>query len=401
MESTAERILLVLQSTLVGGMETFCVDLARELLERGKDVGVILPEAPTFDPLVGRFREVGARVARCDTDARYGQAHLLRRLVRLSGLLRRWHPDVIHVHTGGATGGLGVLLLGRLVGDATIVATEHDVPSSTPGRLLRVSARARERVRHVLVAVSRRNAALRAERLASNPIHFASILNGIPIPSMSPAERAANRARVRARLDIAPDAIVIGSLVRLVEGKGLDDLLPAFARTRAERLCTLLLVGDGPLRGDLTRLACDLGVAGDVRFAGHQPAPLPYLDAMDIFALAVPAGSMSIALLEAMARGVPPVITFCGPEEAVIHEETGLCAPPHDSAALGEALARLVDDAPLREQLGATAAAHVRRHFSIQRVADDLLELYEAGRCGHVPRRFRADAPPNPRPGDC
>jgi glycosyltransferase involved in cell wall biosynthesis len=115
---------------------------------------------------------------------------------------------------------------------------------------------------------------------------------------------------------------------------------------------------------------------------------------MDVFVLAVPAGSMSISLLEAMARGLPPIITFGGPEEAVIHAVTGLCPPPINPPALAEAIARLIDDVPLRRQLGAAAAEHVRRHFSVQRVADDLLEVYANAPRGILPRRLRAWLPP-------
>ena len=199
-------------------------------------------------------------------------------------------------------------------------------------------------------------------------------------------------------MGVAPDAVVVGCLVRLAEGKGLDNLLRAFALVRARRACTLVLVGDGPLRSDLQRLAGELGIDAAVRFAGQQPEPAPYLDAMDIFALSVPAGSMSIALLEAMARALPPVITFGGPEEAVIPDETGLCAPPNDPQALADTLELLVRDQRLRERLGASAARHVRRHFSVRRVADDLLELYRRPAGGAVPGRLQADAPPNPYP---
>jgi glycosyltransferase involved in cell wall biosynthesis len=108
---------------------------------------------------------------------------------------------------------------------------------------------------------------------------------------------------------------------------------------------------------------------------------------------------MSIALLEAMARGLPPVITFCGPEEAVIPEETGLCAPPNNPAGLAAALTRLVAEPVLRSRLAASAAEHASRHFSIGRVTDDYLELYRAIEAGQVPPRMRADAPPNARPG--
>ncbi|MFN8558317.1 MAG: glycosyltransferase family 4 protein [Dehalococcoidia bacterium] len=395
-----KHIVLALQTTVVGGMETHCVDLAAEFIRRGHRVDVIVPEAPAFDALAGRFGAASALVTRLDTDARHGRVDQLRRLLALARLYRGLRPDVVHLHTGGATGGLAVIAAARAVTSAVTVITEHDVPATHPGLGQRLARFALDRCSHAVVAVSQRNAGLRRERLGAVGRRFASVLNGVPLPSTSVTERANHRRRTRAAMDLDEQTPVIGSVVRLAEGKGLDDLLRAFALVRREHPCSLLLVGDGPLHDHLRALAKELNIEDAVRFAGRQANPGAYMDAMDVFVLAVPAGSMSIALLEAMARGLPSVITFCGPEEAVIHEETGLGAPPNDPEALAPALRRLVTDSGLRARLGGAAADHVRRHFSVERVADDLLEIYATARRGAVPHRLRAGAPPNPRPGD-
>jgi len=194
-------------------------------------------------------------------------------------------------------------------------------------------------------------------------------------------------------MNIDPGALVIGSVVRLAEGKGLPDLIRAFAIVCRDHQSILLLVGDGPLRSRLESLARDLGISAHVRFAGHQVEATQYLDAMDVFVLAVPAGSMSMALLEAMAHGLPSVITYCGPEEPVIDGRTGLCAPPSDPAGLARVLARVSREPELRARLGRAAEAHVMRHFSVERVADDLLELYAVCRSGKLPDRLRVTPP--------
>jgi glycosyltransferase involved in cell wall biosynthesis len=401
---TPERILFVLQSadppTSVGGMEALCVDLARAFCRRGLAVAAIIPETTVFDTLMARFLDAGAEVERLNTDARRGRAAQIGRWWRLVRFMRRWRPDVVHLHTGGATGGLALVATARAVTRATIAVTEHDVPDVNPTGRDRFVRYMLDRMTHATIAVSRRNASLRRARLGAIPAKFAALLNGIDVPDAPAGTRTANFLRVRSELGIDSDAVVVGSLVRLAEGKGLDDLVRAIALAREDCPCELLLVGDGPLRGRLEALAADLGVRDAVRFAGHQRVPEPFLDAMSIFALSVPAGSMSIALLEAMARGLPPVITFCGPEEAVIPEETGLCAAPNDPVALAAALHRLADDADLRLKLGGAAEQHVRRHFSIDRLADDLMQVYTSGGQDSLPDRLRADAPPNRRPGD-
>jgi glycosyltransferase involved in cell wall biosynthesis len=394
------RVLLVLQSVAAGGMETHVIDLAAEYARRDIATTVVVPEAEAFDDVAVRVAAGGATPVRLDTDARNGRRAQLRRWLRLARLISATRPDAIHLHTGGATGGLAIIATTRAISRATAVITEHDVPAADPSRRQRQTRRALDQLAHCVVAVSRRNALLRRARLGMGCRNFAAILNGVPLPDTCVDETVAHRAAIRAGLHIAPDAVVIGSLVRLAPGKGLDTLLEAFAIVRRERACRLLLVGDGPLRTELEAQAVALGVGDDVIFAGNQAQPGPYLEAMDVFALAVPAGSMSIALLEAMARRLPPVITFGGPEEAVIDGETGLTPPPNDSPALAAALRSLVEDRELRTELGAAAQRHVARHFSVSRVADDLLEVYATARDGGIARRLSAFAPPNPRPGD-
>lgn len=387
--------MLVLQSTSVGGMETHCVDLAAELVHRGVEVMAIVPEPDSFADLGARFLRAGALVQRLDTDGRSGRSKQALRLLGLIQICMRWRPDVVHAHTGGATGGLAVVLSARRVAGAKTVITEHDVPVESPTRHQRLARWTMDRQAHAIIAVSKRNARLRADRLATPPHKLVSILNGVPIEDVPQDVRRRNRRDIRAEMGIESEDVVLGSLVRLAEGKGMHDLLRAFAIARVASF-KLLLIGDGPLRADLESLAAELGIAGEVRFAGHRSEPAPYLDAMDAFVLAVPAGSMSVALLEAMARGLPPVITFCGPEEPVLDGVTGLCAPPSDPGGLAMVLKRLLADPDLRERLGRGAAAHTRREFSIERVVDDLVELYGSGRDG-VPARLRADSSPGAR----
>ena len=400
MNRPVESVVLILQSTAAGGMETHVVDLAAEYRERGLRTVVIVPGGEAFDGVAARVASAGATLERLTTEARNGRVAQLRAWWRLVRLLRGARADVVHLHTGGATGGLGVTATARLFTNATIAITEHDVPAEHPGRPQRLARLALDRSAHLVIAVSRRNARIRRQRLGVRSRNFAAVLNGVPVPEDDRCQRSSNRTAIRAGTAIPDDAVVLGSLVRLAEGKGLDTLLRAFAIVRGAASCKLLLVGDGPLRLELEVLARELGISGDVLFAGNQSQPLPYLHAMDAFVLPVPAGSMSIALLEAMAAGLPPVITFCGPEEAVIPGETGLGASPNDPAALAEALRALVTNPGLRAELGAAAAAHVARNFSTRRVADDLLEAYRDARAGRISARLSADGPPNPRPGE-
>ena len=381
------RVMLVTQSTAMGGMEMHVQYLAAELIARRLEVSVVLPRANVFDELARRCVGLDAEVLRLDTDGRNGRTSQFSSWLRYVRWARGHRPDVIHIHTGGATGGMAVAATSRWLLRATVVRTEHDVPEDVPGRWLKLSSRLTDACCDAVVAVSRRNATLREEKLRA-PHNFAAVLNGVPIPPdhSGPSHRLATREE----LGISLDEVVVGSVVRLADGKGLVDLMRAFALLSSGTPRRLLLVGDGPLRPDLENLADSLGIADRVIFAGHQVDPDRFFRTMDIFVLAVPQGSMSIALLEAMARGVTSVITFGGPEEAVIDGVTGRTAPPCEPAALAAVLSELVDDPPERARLGVAGLEHVRASLSSGRVAQDLLSLYTSVRRYGVPVHLRA-----------
>jgi glycosyltransferase involved in cell wall biosynthesis len=393
------RALLILQSATIGGMESHCIELAAELGRRGATVRAVVPREAALDPVASTLSRNGAIVERIDTDARGGRLAQLLGIARLIRTARRFAPDVVHVHLGGATGGLAAVLVARLATKAVVVVTEHDVPSAGPGVKQRISRRLLDRALHVLVAVSRHNAHLRLQRLGAPAGKLAVVLNGAPLPAVSPAASAANRARIRTALGLAADTTVIGSVVRLAPGKGLPTLLSAFAIVQKRLDARLLLVGGGPLEPDVHNMASQLGIQDKVVTAGHQPDPGLFVDAMDVFVLAVPIGSGSIALLEAMARGKPAVITFGNGEEAVVHQQTGIWAPPEDPDALAAALLGLSLDHDLRERLGHAAARHVNQHYSVERLVDDLVDVYVTARVGSIPAGLHAADPSDRQPG--
>jgi glycosyltransferase involved in cell wall biosynthesis len=240
---------------------------------------------------------------------------------------------------------------------------------------------------------------LRKERIGAPEPRFAVVLNGVPANAVEPGSKAPNRKKTRDEMNVPANALVIGSVVRLAEGKGLEDLLDAFALlARSHDQLHLMLVGEGPLRDSLEAFTRQHQIADRVRFVGYRANPIPYLDGMDLFVLPVPAGSMSIALLEAMMRGLPSMITFCGPEEAVIDGYSGYCAAPGDPEQLALAIRDALADEDALSRVGEQGSQHVQQHFSIRRVADDTLAIYQSPR-GDVPLRLRLSSPPSAFPG--
>ena len=154
------------------------------------------------------------------------------------------------------------------------------------------------------------------------------------------------------------------AVARLVPQKGLDLLLRAFAELdlscRAGWRVTL--VGDGPERDRLQRLALDLAIVDSVVFEGFRSDPFTFMQRASIFALPSRFEGMPNALLEAMAAGLPAVVSDAspGPLEMVSDGVNGLVVPTENHLALAKALQQLIEDGRLRHRLGDAAREKLR-----------------------------------------
>ncbi|MEX0745171.1 MAG: glycosyltransferase family 4 protein [Phycisphaeraceae bacterium] len=176
---------------------------------------------------------------------------------------------------------------------------------------------------------------------------------------------------------------------RLAAVKGVAVLLEAMAEVvRQCPQAELTLVGDGADRGELERLAGELGVAAHVRFVGYRsPSEVrALLEASDLFVLPSFAEGVPVVLMEAMAAGVPVVATrVAGVSELVEDGVAGRLVHPGDSEALTRAMAALLNDAALRQRMGDAGRAAVRQEFDVRREAHRLRLLFEASGRGESP----------------
>lgn len=218
--------------------------------------------------------------------------------------------------------------------------------------------------------------ARRAVKMLTISEHNVRYLRSVGVPS-------AQLEVVRCGVSFAPRAETprfearprfrVGTLGRLVEKKGVDDLLRALVLLRdASWKIQLDVAGDGPLRAELEALARSLGLADSVQFVGalEHTVVAAWLQSLDAFTLACKCdanGDMDgipVVLMEAMSQRVPVVSTrLSGIPELVVHDHTGLLAQPADPASLAETLRRLFDDSALRARLSAAALAHVEAEF--------------------------------------
>jgi glycosyltransferase involved in cell wall biosynthesis len=153
---------------------------------------------------------------------------------------------------------------------------------------------------------------------------------------------------------------VIGTVAALRAEKHLGRLLRAFASLPAGRL---VIVGDGPERAGLLRLAADLGVVQRVEFAGYQADTADFYARFDVFALSSDTEQMPLSVIEAMASGLPVVSTDVGDVRLMVAEENAPFITALNDSALATALVALVADPSARQRIGAANLTKARRDF--------------------------------------
>lgn len=185
-----------------------------------------------------------------------------------------------------------------------------------------------------------------------------------------PAARAARRVEVRRALGL-PERLTILFAGRLVQGKGLDLLRPAFEALAREVDATLVVVGDGPERAALTAWIERTGLGERVRLVGWQAEPDRYFEASDVLAHASRSEAFANVLLEAMTAGLAIVTPPVGlAPDHLADGESALFVPIGDASALHHALARLAADEALRARLGAAAKRVADERFDAERSLD-------------------------------
>ncbi|MGH9251902.1 MAG: glycosyltransferase, partial [Acidimicrobiales bacterium] len=284
----------------------------------------------------------------------------LRRLVRDRGI------DVVHTHMPLAAASARVALPGRR---PVFVHTEHNM-----------WARYRRPTRWANRVTYGRNAAVIAvsDRVAGSirsrvPVEV--VVHGIDASAAhhgATARRSARRA-----LGLDEHQPVVGTVGNFTAKKDQATLLRAVARLRHEVPdLMLVLVGSGPLEGDLRSLADGLGISAATFFAGSRSDVGALLPAFDVFALSSRFEGLPIALLEAMASRLPCVATSVGGiPEVVTDGDDGLLADPGDPDALSTAIGKLLADDGLRAAIGDRAQWRAR-DFRVDRAVRRIEAVY-------------------------
>ena len=370
-------MLLLTVGLTVGGTEGQLLELASRL--DGRRFNVLVCGLKGEGLVARAMRERGIRVEVLNGRGTWD----LRVLSRLFRLIRRERPEVLHAFLGLAN--LAASLVGRLLGVPVIIWSYRDVEvwkSKAHWLVERTAVRWADAVTCCSDAVRQFVLA----HMNGQASKFLTIHNGVDLESF-------RRSRVagRAELKLREGGFVIGTVSRLDEPKkGLTVMLRALADLAGRDGIPpwqWLLVGDGPARDRLRSLASELGLSGQVVFAGMRHDVASVLPMMDIFVCPSLYEGFGIAIVEAMAAGRPVVASAVGGiPEIVVHEDTGLLVPPGDAAALAGALATLLNHPEQARAMGARGLARAREKFSIDTAVQQHQQLYESLRKRYAER---------------
>ncbi|MCB0186830.1 MAG: glycosyltransferase, partial [Caldilineaceae bacterium] len=185
------------------------------------------------------------------------------------------------------------------------------------------------------------------------------------------------RSETRAAWGIPNDVPVVGTVTRLSPQKAPLDFVRAAALIAQRHPQTwFMMVGDGPLRGEVEALAAELGIADHLVLTGLRRDVPELMAAFDFFALSSLWEGLPRVLPQAMATGLPIVATACdGSAEAITDGENGFLVPPGEPAQLAERLCQLLADPALAEQMGVTGQERVGE-FSDERMVAQIAALY-------------------------
>jgi glycosyltransferase involved in cell wall biosynthesis len=364
------RVAYVIWSLGLGGAEQLVLRLAAGLDRR------------RFEPLICCLNEPGpfaaqAGAAGVEVAAFHKRGAVDLRLVpALRRFLRERSVDVVHTHLWGAN------LWGRLAARSLglpAVATEHNTDTWKRAHHFAID-RALAGGTRALVAVSHAVREFYESRGVGRG-RWEVIHNGVALPPGDPSARE----RARRALGLPTAVPAVGFVGRLVPAKGPLAFLEVLRDVARERTDLRgVMVGDGPLRAEVAARADALGLAGRVLLAGLRDDVAPLLPAFDALLFCSEREGLSLAMLEAMAAGVPVVATAVpGTTELIEHGRSGLLFEPGHLPGAAAEIVALLASPEKAARLGAQARAYVSERFSHERMLSAHQALYE--RCASRP----------------
>ncbi|MCM8812073.1 MAG: glycosyltransferase [Candidatus Omnitrophica bacterium] len=359
------RIAYVIWSLGLGGAEQVLMRLAGEMVKRRHEVTVFtLNEAGVF---ADKMEMLGIPVISLKKRWKVDVGLVW----RLQKEMRSRKIEVVHTHLWGAN--VWGRLAGRLAGVPVVIAHEHGMQ---PWRkeIHFVLDRIFTHITDLVMFASREVMEGYQKKTGIPPSKCAFITNGI-VCDYSPEDREF----LRRQMGWKPQDKVVVSVGRLSSEKGHDDLLKAFSVVlRQEPRARLVIVGDGPEKQNLVKLQDRLGLNGAVTLTGMRDDVNRWLTGADLYVQPSRREGLPLAVLEAMAMGLPVVATDVGDLKQVISDgEDGYLVEAGNPDGLAEKMVDLLGRLDQQHSVAEAARRTVQERFSLEQMADQVEDVYK------------------------
>ena len=360
------RIMLAVSSMVAGGAERVAATLVNHWSASGHKVALVTVASTDLDfyALDARVTRIALDLNRSSNSWRDFVVDNFKRLRKLRSAIRDFKPEVILSFLD--TTNVRMLLASIGTGVPVIVEEHTDPTQSSTNRTVKFLRRLLYKRARAVVVLHPGIAQWARGFVRSEAIHV------IPNP-------ISLQFRKNGRVEPAKDGPRVIAIGRLEAVKGFDMLLRAFAQIAQQHPgWSLMIIGDGSEREQLQELAAALHISDRVSWEGAVKEPEKELHRSDLFVLSSRYEGFPMALLEAMACGLPVVSFDCpsGPR-AIIHDgEDGLLVPPNEIGGLAAAISRLMSSEDERKRLG-EHATHVVERFGLEKIADMWNAVFE------------------------
>ena len=343
------KILYVCTTTDRGGAETALYRLAVAAKQAGHEVKVI--SLKTLGPVADLFKQADVPVMSLDLQGKFRPVQTAGVLARLIREIKTFHPDLVHAFLYRA---IQFCRLARRKEDFILVTTAHYNPAEISwwkrliDRVLRVEDSVSTAESH-----STEQYLLNKQKYPSSQVRL--IANGIDATVFAP--NAVERAKYRKKYGFTNEEVVFCCVARLSKEKNHQLLLQSFAAVHAKNPATrLILVGDGPEKSNLEGFLAKKGLKKSVLLTGDVSDVRHFLWAADVFIMPSFVESLPLSLLEAALCGLPAIVSKVGDmAQVVAHGKTGFVFNGRDPILLSVLMAELIENAPLRKQMGENA----------------------------------------------
>lgn len=370
------RLVQVTHGLGIGGMERVILDLCRELDPSVYETSIYCTHVR--GDLADEAEALGIKVYFEHSERRLD--HWMRPL-RLYRHFRKSSPDI--VHTQHAAAFQDAALASRFARVPVLIHTDHSKHYPTTPRRHLVVERLLARLADRFCAVSEHTKAdlVRHESLAPGRTHV--VYNGYDFP-IHP--RWEDRAKVRTELGVGDGEFLIGSVGRLEWQKGYDLLMEALPRIlHAAPHVRAIIVGGGTKKNELSAKRDALGLESRVHLTGWRRDAPRFLTAFDLFVMPSRFEGMPIALLEAMASGLPVLATSVGGIPEMIEDGiSGRLVPEGDVEALSRTALDLIEAPDSLRRLGSAARARYKSEFRVASMVQAYDRMYRELSSRHI-----------------